>query len=226
MDGDLQDPPELIKEMVKKWKQGFDVVYAVRRTRQAKFLKNIAYKIYYKIKSLISDFPVQRDSGDFSLLDRRVIDIINSLPEKDRYMRGLRSWVGFKQASLEYDRPERKSGKTKYSFSGLVKLAFQGITSTSVKPLFVSGALSVLSVFIIIGIILFAVSSKIFIPDNQMPKGWASLMVTVAFLNGCQLISIWLLSLYVARIYKETLSRPTYIIESDSLDGSLKGEGA
>ena len=90
MDGDLQDPPELIKEMIKRWKQGFDVVYAVRRKRQAKFLKNIAYKLYYKMKASISDYPAQRDSGDFSLLDRKVVDIINKLPEKDRYMRGLR----------------------------------------------------------------------------------------------------------------------------------------
>jgi dolichol-phosphate mannosyltransferase len=217
MDGDLQDPPELIKDLIKKWKQGFDVVYAVRRKRQAKFFKNIAYKAYYKMKSLMSDYPVQRDSGDFSLLDRKVVDIINKLPEKDRYMRGLRAWVGFKQTSLEYDRVERKSGKSKYSFFGLVKLASQGITSTSVKPLFLSGLLSVLSVLIIIGIILFALFSKFYIPYNQMPKGWTSLMITIAFLSGCQLMSIWLLSLYVAKLYREILSRPTYIIEYDSL---------
>jgi dolichol-phosphate mannosyltransferase len=217
MDGDLQDPPELIKELVQKRKQGFDVVYAVRRKRQAKFLKNVAYKMYYKIKTLMSDYPVQSDSGDFSLLDRKVVDVINKLPEKDRYMRGLRAWVGFKQASLAYDRPGRESGKSKYSFSGLLKLASQGIVSTSVKPLFVSGLLSLLSVLIIVGIILFAVFSKFYIPDNQMPKGWTSLMVTIAFLSGCQLISTWFLSLYVARLFKETLSRPTYVVEHDSL---------
>lgn len=222
MDGDLQDPPELIKDMVRKWKQGFDVIYAVRRKRQASLLKNFAYKAYYKIKALISDYPVQKDSGDFSLLDKKVIDIINKLPEKDRYVRGLRAWVGFKQASLEYDRVERKSGKSKYSFFGLLKLASQGITSTSVKPLFLSGALSILSVLIIIGIILFALLSKFYIPYNQMPKGWTSLMITIAFLSGCQLISIWLLSLYIAKLYREVLSRPTYIIEYDSLTESAR----
>jgi dolichol-phosphate mannosyltransferase len=220
MDGDLQDPPELIKELVRKWKQGFNVVYAVRRKRQAKILKNIAYKTYYKMKSLMSDCPVQRDSGDFSLLDRKVVDIINKLPEKDRYMRGLRSWVGFKQTSLEYDRPERESGKTKYSFLALAKLAFHGITSTSLKPLFLSGLLSTLSLLIIVGIILFVLFSRIYVPDHQMPKGWASLMITISFLASCQLMSTWLLSLYIARLYKEVLSRPTYIVEHDSLTES------
>lgn len=217
MDGDLQDPPELIKDLIKKWKQGFDVVYAVRRKREARFFKNVAYKMYYRMKSLLSDYPVQRDSGDFSLLDRKVVDIINKLPEKDRYIRGLRAWVGFKQVGLEYDRIERKIGKSKYSFSGLVKLAFQGITTTSVKPLFLSGLLSILSILIIAGVILFALFSKIYIPYDQMPKGWTSLMITIAFLSGCQLTAIWILSLYIARLYKEVLSRPTYVVEYDSL---------
>lgn len=217
MDGDLQDPPELIKDLIMKWKQGYDVVYAVRRKREARFFKNIAYKMYYRMKSLLSDYPVQRDSGDFSLLNRKVVDIINKLPEKDRYVRGLRAWVGFKQASLEYDRIERKIGKSKYSFSGLIKLAFQGITTTSVKPLFLSGLLSILSILIIAGVILFALFSKIYIPYDQMPKGWASLMITIAFLSGCQLTATWILSLYIARLYKEVLSRPTYVVDYDSL---------
>ncbi len=217
MDGDLQDPPELIKEMVRKWRQGFDVVYAVRRKRQAKFFKKVAYKLYYKMKSLMSDHPVQSDAGDFSLLDRKVVDVINKFPEKDRYMRGLRAWVGFKQVGLEYDRPQRQCGKSKYSLSSLIKLAFQGITSTSVKPLFLSGVLSLLSIFIIIGVVFYVLLAKVYIPNNQMPKGWTSLMITITFLSGCQLVSIWLLSLYVARLFKETLSRPTFIVEFDSL---------
>ncbi len=217
MDADLQDPPALIKDMVKQWKKGYHVVYAVRRKRQTKLMKNMAYKLYYKMKALMSDYPVQKDSGDFSLLDRKVVDIINQLPEKDRYMRGLRAWVGFRQVNLEYDRMDRKKGKSKYSFSGLVKLAFQGITSTSVKPLFISGLFSILSILIVWGIIIFAVMSKFYIPDKMMPRGWTSLMVTIAFLSGCQLVSIWLLSLYMAKIYREALSRPAYIIEYDSL---------
>lgn len=217
MDGDLQDPPELIKDMVSKWKQGFDVVYAVRKKRETTFFKNFAYRAYYRIKSLLSDYPIQRDSGDFSLLDRKIVDIINKLPEKDRYMRGLRAWIGFRQISLEYDRTDRRVGKSKYSFSGLIKLAFHGITTTSVKPLFLSGLLGVLSLLMIAGIILFTLFSKIYIPYDQMPKGWTSIMITIAFLSGCQLTSIWVLSLYVARLYKEVLSRPAYVVEYDSL---------
>jgi len=151
MDADLQDPPELIKGMIEKWDQGFDVVYAVRRKREAKFIKNIAYKAYYRVKALLSDYPVQKDAGDFSLLDRKVVDIINVLPEKDRYMRGLRAWVGFKQTEIQYDRVDRKSGKSKYTTIGLFKLAVQGITSTSVKPLFISGFFGVISIVTIIG---------------------------------------------------------------------------
>lgn len=217
MDADLQDPPELIKGMIEKWNKGFDVVYAVRRKREAKFVKNMAYKAYYRVKALLSDYPVQKDSGDFSLLDRKVVDIINILPEKDRYMRGLRAWVGFKQAELQYDRMDRKSGKSKYATMGLIKLAVQGITSTSVKPLFVSGFFGAISVVTIIGIIAYVLFSKIYVPQDLMPKGWASTMITIAFLSGCQLMSIWFLSIYMAKLYREILARPTYIIDYDSL---------
>lgn len=217
MDGDLQDPPEIIKDMVRKWRQGFDVVYAVRQKRQSRFFKKVAYKLYYKLILLLSDDPVQSDSGDFGLLDRKIIDIINKMPEKDRYVRGLRAWVGFRQACIEYARPERKASKSKYSFFKLVKLAFQGITSTSVKPLFLSGVLSFLAFLIIVGIILYSLLAKFYMPESLMPRGWVSLMITISFLSGCQLISIWLLSIYIARLFKETLSRPTYCVEYDSL---------
>lgn len=160
---------------------------------------------------------MQSDSGDFSLLDRKIIDIINKMPEEDRYVRGLRAWVGFRQTCIEYTRPERKASKSKYSFYKLVKLAFQGITSTSVKPLFLSGVLSFLVFLIIIGIIPYSLLAKFYTPENLMPKGWVSLMIAISFLSGCQLISIWLLSLYIARLFKETLSRPTYFVEYDSL---------
>jgi dolichol-phosphate mannosyltransferase len=218
MDGDLQDPPELIKEMAEKWMRGFDVVYAVRKKREAPLLKKTSYSLYYRLKAAISDFPVQKDSGDFSLLDRKVVNSINSLPEKERYVRGLRAWVGFKQTELEYERIGRKKGKSKYSLLSLIKLAFHGVISTSVKPLFLSGLFIILSIFIILGIIGYSILSKIFIPENVMPKGWTSLMVTMSVLSGFQLISVWLLSLYIARIYREILGRPTYLVAHDSLE--------
>ena len=217
MDGDLQDPPELIKHLVSIWNQGFKVVYAQRRTRQAPLMINAAYKLYYKIISALSDSPVQPDSGDFSLLDRTVVDVINQLPEKERYMRGLRAWVGFRQTSVEYDRPERKTGKTKYSLAKLMTLATQGLTSTTVKPLFVSGILTIMSIVFISSIGLYAILGKWIVPENRMPAGWTSLIATISIVGFGQLMSTWLLSLYIARLFREVISRPTYIVENDSL---------
>ena len=217
MDGDLQDPPELIKHLVSIWNQGFKVVYAQRRTRQAPLMINAAYKLYYKIISALSDSPVQPDSGDFSILDRTVVDVINQLPEKERYMRGLRAWVGFRQTSVEYDRPERKTGKTKYSLAKLMTLATQGLTSTTVKPLFVSGILTIMSIVFISSIGLYAILGKWIVPENRMPAGWTSLIATISIVGFGQLMSTWLLSLYIARLFREVISRPTYIIENDSL---------
>ena len=217
MDGDLQDPPELIKHLVSLWNQGFKVVYAQRRTRQAPLMINAAYKLYYKIISALSDSPVQPDSGDFSILDRTVVDVINQLPEKERYMRGLRAWVGFRQTSLEYDRPQRKTGKTKYSLAKLLTLATQGLTSTTVKPLFVSGILTIMSIVFISSIGLYAILGKWIVPENRMPPGWTSLIATISIVGFGQLMSTWLLSLYIARLFREVISRPTYIVENDSL---------
>jgi len=217
MDGDLQDPPELIKHLVSIWNQGFKVVYAQRRTRQAPLMINAAYKLYYKIISALSDSPVQPDSGDFSLLDRTVVDVINQLPEKERYMRGLRAWVGFRQTSLEYDRPQRKTGKTKYSLAKLMTLATQGLTSTTVKPLFVSGTLTIMSIVFISSIGLYAIIGKWIVPVNRMPAGWTSIIATIGIVGFGQLMSTWLLSVYIARLFREVISRPTYIVENDSL---------
>lgn len=217
MDGDLQDPPELIKQLISKWNQGFCVVYALRRTRQASLIMNTAYRLYYKIISVLSDSPVQADTGDFSLLDRTVVDIINQLPEKERYMRGLRAWVGFRQTSLEYDRPERKAGKTKYSVARLVKLAVQGLTSTTVKPLFLSGILTFMSIVLISAISLYALLARWVVPEDRMPVGWTSLITTISVVGFGQLMSTWLLSVYIARLFREVISRPTYIVENDSL---------
>lgn len=217
MDADMQDPPELLIEMVKKYAEGLDVVYAVRRSRKEGLLKNLSYKLYYAVNSIISDQPVQKNSGDFSLLSRRVVNILNALPEKEVYMRGLRAWVGFKQGAVAFDRDERKAGESKYSFHSLIKLAFRGTLSTSTKPLLLSGFFSIISLLIIIGVLLYAVLSRFFYPYNSIPAGWTSIMVTISVLSGFQLFSLWLLSLYLAKVYREVLSRPTFIIEKDSL---------
>ena len=216
MDADLQDPPELIMDMLKSAREGFDVVYAVRRTRETTWYKNFSYKLYYILNSLISDQPVHKDSGDFSLVSRRVVDIINKMPEKEIYIRGLRAWVGFRQTSLPYDRKDREHGESKYSFKSLVKLAFRGILSTSTKPLLLSGCLTIVSILLVLGIILYVLIPKLFLVSS-IPKGWASVMITMCLLSGFQLLSLWMLSLYVAKVYREVLGRPTFIVEKDSL---------
>ncbi len=217
MDADLQDPPELIVEMYKRWKTGSDVVYAVRKKRVAPFFLKLGYKFYYKIQTLISDFPTQLDSGDFCLLDRKIVDVINTLPEKYRFVRGLRAWAGFNQSKIEFDRDERKYGKPKYNFLKLTKLALSGIISTSIKPLFFSGVFVFCSMFGAGMLGIYILGSKFSPNANSIPQGWTSIMLVIILLGMAQLITMFILSVYIARIYREQLGRPSYIIAHDSL---------
>ena len=213
MDADLQDPPEVIAEMIKLWEQGNEVIYAKRKSREgeSKF-KLFTAKMFYKVLSGLSDVEIPKDTGDFRLADRKVIDVINSLPEHNKFLRGLFSWVGFKQIPIEYERKERFAGKTKYPLKKMLKLASDGITSFSTKPLKILGALGLISVIASIIILIYALISYIF-NLNQLTAGWTSIMVTVTFLGGMQLLSIWLISEYIGKIYDESKGRPEYIID-------------
>ena len=213
MDADLQDPPEVITEMVKLWEQGNEVIYAKRKSREgeSKF-KLFTAKMFYKVLNGLSDVKIPKDTGDFRLADRKVIDVINSLPEHNKFLRGLFSWVGFKQIPLEYERKERFAGKTKYPLKKMLKLASDGITSFSTKPLKILGALGLISVIASVVILIYALISYIF-NLNQLTAGWTSIIVTVTFLGGMQLLSIWLISEYIGKIYDESKGRPEYIID-------------
>lgn len=213
MDADLQDPPEVITEMLELWEQGNEVIYAKRKSREgeSKF-KLFTAKMFYKVLNGLSDVEIPKDTGDFRLADRKVIDVINSLPEHNKFLRGLFSWVGFKQIPLEYERKERFAGKTKYPLKKMLKLASDGITSFSTKPLKILGALGLISVIASIVILIYALISYIF-NLNQLTAGWTSIMVTVTFLGGMQLLSIWLISEYIGKIYDESKGRPEYIID-------------
>ena len=212
MDADMQDPPEVIEEMVSLWEKGNDVIYAKRKTRKGETaFKLFTAKMFYKVLNGLSDVEIPKDTGDFRLADRKVVDVINSLPEHNKFLRGLFSWVGFKQTPLEYERKERYAGKTKYPFKKMLKLASDGITSFSTKPLKILGILGVISVFISIVILVYAIISYIF-NLNQLTAGWTSLMVTITFLGGMQLLSIWLIAEYIGKIYDESKGRPEYII--------------
>ncbi len=213
MDADMQDPPEVIQQMITLWEQGNDVIYAKRKTRKGETrFKLFSAKMFYKILNGLSDVEIPKDTGDFRLADRKVIDVINSLPEHNKFLRGLFSWVGFKQVPLEYERKERFAGKTKYPLRKMLKLASDGIMSFSTKPLKLLGILGCISVGISIIILLYALISYIF-NLNQLASGWTSLMVTITFLGGMQLLSIWIMSEYIGRIYDEAKNRPEYIIE-------------
>ena len=213
MDADLQDPPEVIIEMIELWEHGNEVIYAKRKSREGESrFKLFTAKMFYKILNGLSDVDIPKDTGDFRLADRKVVDVINSLPEHNKFLRGLFSWVGFKQIALEYERKQRFAGKTKYPLKKMLKLASDGIISFSTKPLKILGAVGLISVIASIIILIYALISYIF-NLNQLTAGWTSIMVTITFLGGIQLLSIWLISEYIGKIYDESKGRPEYIID-------------
>ena len=213
IDSDLQDPPELIPEMLKLWEVGNDVIYAKRKNRkgESKF-KLLTASMFYKTLNALSDVEIPINTGDFRLVDKKVIDVINQMPEHNKFLRGLFSWVGFKQIPFEYERQERFAGKTKYPLRKMIKLALDGIISFSSKPLKIVGGLGLISIIISIAILIYSLISYIF-NLNNLVDGWTSIMVTVTLFSGVQLLSIWIMSEYIARIYEESKNRPQYIIE-------------
>ncbi|KKT40347.1 hypothetical protein A3K29_03045 [Candidatus Collierbacteria bacterium RIFOXYB2_FULL_46_14] len=211
LDGDLQDPPEIISDFYKKWKEGFDVVYGIRVKREASNFMQVAYKMFYRLFQKLSYIHVPLDAGDFSLMDKKVVRAINTLPEKDRFLRGLRAWVGFKQTGIPYIRPERLFGKTTNSLHKNFGWARKGIFSFSYVPLelitYISLAVALLSmVGIVIEIIL-----KIFFPDT--PRGVPITLVTILFLGSMQLLFISVIGEYVGKIFEEVKNRPMYIVK-------------
>jgi polyisoprenyl-phosphate glycosyltransferase len=213
IDSDMQDPPELILDMIKLWEKGNKIVIPVRKIRkgETKF-KIYSANMFYKMLNKISDINITENAGDFRLLDRQVVDVINSLPEHNKYLRGLYSYVGFKQAKINYERDERIAGKTKYNLSKMFKLALDGIIGFSTKPLKIVGFLGFTSVCISILLFVYAIVSYI-TKINNILSGWTSIIITLVFFGGVQLISLWIISEYIARIYSETKNRPDYIIE-------------
>ena len=213
IDADLQDPPELIPDMLKLWEDGNQVIYGKRKTRDGESVfKLLTAKMFYKTLNALSDVDIPKDTGDFRLVDREVVEVINSLPEHNKFLRGLWSWVGFKQIPYEYERKERFAGETKYPLKKMLKLASDGIISFSTKPLKFVGALGMTSIAISAFIMIYAIISFVFKLNNLAP-GWTSLMVAITFFAGVQLLSIWIISEYIARIYDESKNRPQYIIE-------------
>lgn len=213
IDADMQDPPELIVDMLKLWEQGNEVIYGKRKKREGESrFKLLTASMFYKTLNALSDVEIPKDTGDFRLVDRKVVDVINSLPEHNKFLRGLFSWVGYSQYAYEYERKERFAGKTKYPLKKMLKLAADGIIGFSTKPLKMLGGLGILSIFISIVILIYSLLSFAF-EWNNITAGWTSIMVTVTFFAGVQLVSLWIMSEYIGRIYDETKQRPQYIID-------------
>ena len=213
MDADLQDPPELFEGMIEKWEEGYEVVYGKRKTREGESIfKLLTARMFYNTLNKLSEIEIPKDTGDFRLVDRKVIDVIATLPEHNKFLRGLFSWVGFNQYAYEYNRVNRVAGKTKYPFKKMFKLATDGILSFSAKPLKIVGAIGIFSVIVSIIILIYSIVSYMF-KLNSLTPGWTSIMCTMTFIGGIILISLWMIGEYIARIYDESLGRPEYIID-------------
>jgi glycosyltransferase involved in cell wall biosynthesis len=211
MDVDMQDPPEVLPEMVAKWRDGHEMVFGVRRSRaEDSFTKRVTAGLFYRAHNMVSADKIPENAGDFRLMDRKVVDVIRAMPERNRFMKGLFAWAGFRQASVEYDRAERETGTTKYNYWKLWTLALDGITSASTVPLRIWSYVGALVALFAIGFASWlAVDTMIF--GNAVP-GYASLMTSVLFLGGIQLISLGVLGEYVGRILTETKQRPLYVV--------------
>jgi polyisoprenyl-phosphate glycosyltransferase len=211
IDADLQDPPEMIHQMIVKWREGFDVVCATRTERLGESAFKLATaRLFYRLLNTLSEVPIPLDTGDFRLMSRRVADTLRNMPERDRFIRGMVSWVGFKQTALPYKREQRFAGRTKYPFRKMLHFATDGILSFSTKPLQMAAGLGLITSSLAMIGILYVLYLRIF--TNIWAPGWTALMVALLFIGGVQLISIGILGEYIGRIYNEGKKRPLYII--------------
>ena len=212
IDADLQDPPEVIHQMITKWQEGYDVVYATRTERHGESAFKLATaRSFYRLLNQLSDVLIPLDTGDFRLMSKNVVDTLRAMPERDRFIRGMVSWVGFKQIALPYKRAERFAGESKYPLSKMLRFAIDGILSFSTKPLQLSVGMGFICALLSILGIFYALYLRLF--TNVWVEGWTALMIAVLFIGGIQLISVGILGEYVGRIYNEIKRRPLYVVQ-------------
>jgi dolichol-phosphate mannosyltransferase len=210
MDGDLQDPPEAIGPLWAKLQEGYDVVYAVRASRPEGWLKRTAYRAYYRLLQRLVDVPMPLDAGDFAIMSRRVVDLLNTLPERRRFVRGLRAWVGFRQTGLPIDRAPRHSGRPKFTISKMLGLGLDGLTGFSGVPLRCAGGLGLAGLALgMLGFVGGVLRAGL---GPMAPPGWFWMAVFLLFSTGVQLLSVAILGEYVNRILQEVNGRPLYIV--------------
>ena len=217
LDGDLQDPPELLPDFYAKLGEGYDVVYAVRQKRKESWPKKIGYYLFYRILKSISYIDIPLDSGDFCLMSRRVVDILNQMPEESRYIRGMRTWIGFKQVGLAYERAKRQAGQPKYSFKMLLKLAYNGIFNFSEVPIKLITGMGWFIMLLSLILIIYTLTVKYFF--DTVPEGYTTLLIVVSLFSGVQLISLGVIGEYVLRIFFQAKQRPFFIVDKKIVDG-------
>ncbi|MEH2314531.1 MAG: glycosyltransferase family 2 protein [Nostoc sp.] len=212
LDADLQDPPELIPDMIEKWRQGYQVVYAQRtqRLKEGWFKRFTAY-FFYRLLKKLADVEIPTDTGDFCLMDRQIVNILNSMPERNRYIRGLRSWVGFQQTAIRFERNPRFAGEVKYTFSKSLALAINGLVSFSIVPLRLSTYLGLVAAVAAIFMALLVLYWRLFLPHSPL-TGFTIILMAIFFLGSVQLVSVGILGEYIGRIYEEVKARPLYTL--------------
>lgn len=222
MDSDLQDPPRVALELIEKWEEGYDVVYAQRRTRKDTFVKKFTADAYYRILESIGDIKIPRNTGDFRLMDRKVVDEVKKFREHDRYMRGIVSSVGFRQVGVQFDRDERQHGETHYTWNKMFKLAADGILGFSTFPLTIISRIGYAMGFLAVLGIVWVVVGR-FTNPGSVVQGWSLTIIVILFVGGLQLVTLGILGSYIGRIYREVQDRPLYSIEGIYRSKPAKG---
>jgi dolichol-phosphate mannosyltransferase len=220
LDGDLQDPPEMVFDFLKYLNEGYDVIYGVRKKRKESIIKKLAYWGYYRLMNNISKIDLPLDSGDFGMLSRKAVTYLNQMPEQNRYIRGMRTWIGFKQKGIEYERSARFAGVTKYSWKKLFELAYSGIFNFSSFPIKFITRMGMLTIGVSLAYFIYVLVDKIYF--NSVPQGFTALIFSIIMFSGVQLISLGIIGEYVLRIYQQSQSRPLFIIDKIILNSELK----
>ena len=216
LDADLQDPPEELSRFLAKWREGYDVVYAIRRKRKEGLLLRSCYALFYRGLGRLADIPIPHDAGDFCLIDRKVVDVINGMPEHNRFVRGLRAWAGHRQIGLEYERAKRVGGEPSYTVAKLLRLAVDGMFSFSIAPLRLATWLGLAASAFALAAAAFTLFQRIFVEyfrsiGNALPPGFATTIIAIFFLGGVQLICLGVIGEYIGRIYEEVKNRPLWV---------------
>lgn len=217
IDGDLQDPPELIPELYKKYKEGYKVVYAKRKSRKGETVyKKFTARIFYRLLKRITSIDIPLDTGDFRLIDKVIVAQLKNMPEKSKFLRGQIAWLGFRQTYVEFERDERKYGNTAFTTKKMLRFAFQGITGFSDSPLRLASWLGLIVSAVAFVVILYAVYSKFIL--KEVITGWTSIIISTMFIGGIQLLTIGIIGEYINRINTETKNRPLYIVEDSNIE--------